>query len=157
AWLARTWRQVSQGWDAVNHAWNQWVLGYDHESQQRLLEALGLGKTDWRGLVAALAVGLTVVGGGLAAFLFFRRPEAADPVVAAYRRFGRKLARLGLAPAPAEGPRDLGRRVVRQRPELAGPVREITRLYIGLRYGGRRTPERVRRLRRAVRRFRPGR
>jgi len=55
--------QLRQGWDAVDAAWNEWVLGYGPERQLALLRSLGISDPDWRGLalVLGLAIGLTPV------------------------------------------------------------------------------------------------
>ena len=43
-------------WEAVNNAWNQYVLGYNPQRQRELLSRLGLPDADWRKLAAALAI-----------------------------------------------------------------------------------------------------
>jgi hypothetical protein len=59
-----------------------------------------------------------------------RRPL--DPLEAEYRRFCQRLARVGLARLPSEGPMDFGRRIVAQRPDLAANGRSLSRaLYPG--------------------------
>ncbi|HSD60405.1 MAG TPA: DUF4129 domain-containing protein, partial [Burkholderiales bacterium] len=78
----------------------------------------------------------------------------ADPALAAYLRFCRKLERAGLPRRPGEGPRDYARRVGQARPALADAVERITALYIALRYGDLDDPEQARELRRMAARFR---
>lgn len=73
-----------------------------------------------------------------------------------YDRFCRKLAQLGLARQPHEGPEDYARRIVSLRPELGPKVLPVTELYIALRYGNDHRPESLRRFRRLVREFRTG-
>lgn len=120
-------------WDALNTAWNRWVMGYGPELQQQLLRRIGL--IDWPRTIAALTA-LTALALGLIALLLLRSTQRpADPLVAAYARFCRKLARRQLPRAPGEGPRDYAERVAAARPELAEQVWAITALYLRLRYG----------------------
>lgn len=148
SWL----REARFRWDAVANAWNQWVLGYNPQRQRDFLAGLGLRSGDWGEMVAVLA-GLTgTLLLGLAAWTL-RRQRSADPVLAAWERLGRRLARRGLARHPWEGPRDYADRVGAALPGRAAEMRAIATLYAGLRYGGG-PPAGLARLRRAVAAFR---
>ncbi|MDX1512508.1 MAG: DUF3488 and transglutaminase-like domain-containing protein [Gammaproteobacteria bacterium] len=124
---------LRQTWDALNSAWNEWVLGYGPERQRLFLDRVGVDSRDLVRLALAL---LTIVGVLLVAVALWlaRRPGDRDPVVRAYRRYQRKLGRAGLRRQPGEGPVDYARRVIAARPDLAGPVKRITDLYVALRY-----------------------
>lgn len=156
--LAPDWlRPLRQTWDFVNNGWNQWVLGYDFERQRRLLTALSPSLGTLRGLLWALLGMAGLVVGGLALWVLRDaagpRRQGADRL---YDRFATRLARIGLTRGRAEGPEDFAARAAARRPDLATPIRTITGLYVGLRYGGL-PGARLGELKRAVRAFRPGR
>ncbi|MGH8280119.1 MAG: transglutaminase TgpA family protein [Gammaproteobacteria bacterium] len=140
-------------WDAVNNGWNQWVLAYGPELQQRFFAHLGLNNGNWLQLALVLIGAIGAILLGLWTVLWWRRraPQPAA-VQRTYLRFCRKLARRGLARAPSEGPLDYARRTSHARPELTGAIQAITALYIHLRYLG--TGD-LRSLDRQVRSFRP--
>jgi hypothetical protein len=130
------WREMA------DYYWNGWVLAFGPERQKELLERLGLGWLDWRG-VTALMVGLLILTAGLFALVFLwrnRRPQR-DPLARIYARFARRMGRLGIPPQAHEGPRDFARRVSRERPRLHDPVAAFTRTYEALRYGADPDPD----------------
>ncbi len=149
-------RGLYDAMDAVNNAWNQWVLAYGPGQQQAFLSRFGLGS--WRNMALALlaTVGLVLA---LTALLLLRRRRGKnhDPVSELYNRFCRKLERVGLARQPHEGPRHFARRIALLRPDLARQVKGVTSLYIRLQYGREAPPGWEQVLRRRVRDFRPSR
>jgi hypothetical protein len=58
----------------------------------------------------------------------------ADQVKASYERFCRKAARLGVLRDPWEGPSDFSRRAALLLPDQSERIREISDIYIALRY-----------------------
>ncbi len=154
AWL----HPVILAWDALNHRWDYWVLGYGTARQAELLASLGLNARHWQELVVALVAAAATLLGGVFALMRWRGGGAqpADPVLRSYRRYCAKLARVGLARRPSEGPLDYAARVRRARPDLGSRSDLITRLYIVLHYGSGGPPRAEERLRRLVRHFRPG-
>jgi transglutaminase-like putative cysteine protease len=151
--LRDLWRQLRFGWDAIDNAWNQWVLGYGPARQAGLLSRLGLDTRDWRHLGGAL---LLAMGSALLAVRCWlswhsRRPR--EPIQAAYGRFCRKLARRRLARSPSEGPSAYGRRAMAHFPHRAAQIHRITEAYAELRYGAGQGD--VRELERLVAVFRP--
>lgn len=129
-WL-RHWRYR---WEAVNNAWNQWVLGYDHQRQLRLLQNLGFDAPDWHTMAALL----TIIGTGLLAMAglwSLGQREHLDPLQKQWLLFERKLARSKLQRQPWEGPRDYGLRLGLALPAQADEISAICRLYEQLRYG----------------------
>jgi len=156
AWLER-WRERGRlGWDALNNAWNRWVLGYDQRRQRDLLRDFGLEAPSWSVLAGWLALA-SVALLALLALPWIRARGGGDRVQDAYLRYCRKLARIGLARAPQEGPLDYARRCVRRRPDLRAAVEAITGRYVSLRYGERGGRQARRELRGLVRQFRPAR
>ena len=156
-WLAAAVRSFSNGWDAVNHGWNQWVLTFDAERQRELLAMLGAGRIDWRGMITLLFIIFALTFGLLGSWILWHRPQRREPAVRSYRRFCAKLARCNLPRHTAEGPRDFARRVTAARPDLGDQVAAITAVYIALRYGSAPPDDSLVRLRRAVWAFNPGR
>lgn len=152
AWV----RQLRQSWDAINHHWEQWVLGFDQEQQIGLFARLGFGIVSWRELAWGLGIGLVLLFGVIAAFTLWPggRP-APDKVQALYLRYCRKLEKAGLARLPTEGPLDFARRVQRQRPELAHTADAVARLYVQLRYGAQASGSGLNEFSRLVKDFRP--
>lgn len=142
--------------DAIANGWNQWVLGYTPERQRQLLERLGVPAVSWRGLAAALAItaGAMVL---LLTLITVRRLQVAapDPVTRAWNTLSTRLAPLGLARRPQEGPLDHGERVANALPTQAAEVRRIVQLLVQLRYGGNSEPDALGELKRRVRAFRP--
>lgn len=142
--------------DAIANGWNQWVLGYTPERQRQLFQRLGMPKASWQGLAAALAMATGGVVLVLALMTLRRlRAAAPDPVTRAWNTLSARLAPLGLARRPQEGPVDHGERVATALPAHAAEVRRMVQLVTQLRYGGEPTPDALEELRRRVRAFRP--
>ncbi|WP_052813103.1 transglutaminase TgpA family protein [Desulfonatronum thioautotrophicum] len=166
-WMISAWRGLTQGWDAANTLWNQWVLDFGFERQRRFLERFGLpgsSRLERFGQLA-LALGLSFAAAALAyALVGLRSRPTRDALDTAYARFCRRLERVGLRRAPQEGPRDFARRACAARPDLANAITAITDGYIRLRYGtfvpiekGEKNARmQLRDLTRMVRAFRPG-
>lgn len=150
SWL----RGAALFWDRVNAEWNSLVLGYDADMQLRLLSFFSAGTL--QSVATALGIGLAAVLALLAGLA--RWQHRAEPVPESVRwwsRACRRLARVGVARRPAEGPRDFARRVATERPADAAAFDEITRLYTALRYGDADETRHLAALKTAVARFRP--
>lgn len=128
SWLKTARRQL----EAMDAAWNRWVLAYGPELQQRFLSRFGLG--DWPRMVMGLGLALVAVGGLTTAVILVRRRPQPDAAAAAFARFERKARRAGVARRPGEGPRDYGERVAAVFPDQAGAIRAVVASYIRLRY-----------------------
>jgi len=162
-WAKATWRQLRFGWDRINHTWNQWVINYNDRRQRnfltRLFSDIGFGEFDWRKTVGLLVAGMAVVV--LIIALYTLRPwhkSQRDPVVSAYDRFCRQLARRGIQRGPAEGPLDFSQRARQLRPDIEAAIARITSLYLRLRYApppgaDQLQQQQLRRLQSAVRQF----
>ena len=128
-------RQLRQGWEALNNGWNRWVLGYGLERQLRLLASIRPGLAEQAWLVASVVLVAGLLALALQAWIG-ARPAGGDRAARLYARFTGRLAGVGIAREPAEGPLDFARRVGRQRPDLEGEAQRITRLYVEARYAG---------------------
>ena len=138
AWYAADYgwlRKLGSAWDAARTAWYEGIVSFNTERQTRILAALGLGSAGWAGLAIALGLGFALAALALAGWLAWElRPRQGDRVQRAWLAACARLARLGLARLPAEGPVDFGRRVARLRPVLAPKVGSLVDAYVALRY-----------------------
>jgi protein-glutamine gamma-glutamyltransferase len=142
--------------DAAANGWNQWILGYTQERQAQLLSKMGMERVNWQKLTLLLLVFAAAATGILALSLLrdihFRRSPAAPRI---YRRFLKKVARLGLRPRNGEGPLDFAQRVISANGTWTIPVQTITEHYVAIRYGRENNEHRLRALAQAVRQFSP--
>lgn len=130
--------QMRLRWDDVNNRWNLFVLGYDRQSQQALLEKFGIEDADYTTLVVVMMVLLMIVMTTLTLWLFWQvRPQhSRDPAVRLYRKLQQRLEKRGVGPRrPDEGPQDYAARVANSHPELEATVRRFIEAYVRMRYG----------------------
>jgi transglutaminase-like putative cysteine protease len=132
--LTRAFYQARQLWDTVDYGWNQWVLGFDQEQQDKLLRALGLEDSRWETLVTLLVITVVVLVAIISAVVLLKRPQQTDPVQRHYLRFCDRLAKQGTVRGISEGPIDFACRASEELPEYHEQIHAITRLYIALRY-----------------------
>ncbi|TPW10724.1 MAG: Transglutaminase, partial [Halothiobacillaceae bacterium] len=127
--------QGRQRWDWLNHRWTEWVINYDQQRQNSLLEWVGLQVDDLfeQAMLLVLALALTVLT--IAAVMLVRRRHRLAPLPSLWQKYCKKLERCGIKRYPYEGPHDLLQRVLRLRPNLAEPATAITEIYIALQYG----------------------
>jgi transglutaminase-like putative cysteine protease len=152
AWL----RQTRMIWDSIANSWNQAVLGYTQDRQRQLMRNIGIDDATWKSLVTVMFVASGAITLILAALMLHKlRAARPDPVVAAYTRFCKRLARRGLARHPSEGPDAFRKRAIASRPEIARPISSISALYIRLRYGDNAHGADALQLQREVATFRP--
>ncbi|MFM9969355.1 MAG: DUF3488 and DUF4129 domain-containing transglutaminase family protein [Burkholderiales bacterium] len=147
-------RSLRFNWNALANKWNQWVLGYNFERQREMLSLFGVQSPDWRSL-AMMMFWSTAGVLGLTALWLLGRWRREDPVQRAWAKFCAKLARVGLARARSEGPKDYGTRAAQALPQRASLIETITALYLELRYGRDPRAERQRELHDLVTRFKP--
>jgi transglutaminase-like putative cysteine protease len=120
-------------WDAANAKWNEWILGYGPDNQERFMDWLGMDDPDWRQMMltlVAIVTGLTMLI-SLALMLRYRPPPR-DRAAVLYEKFIRKS---GLKPATGETPRAFAGRIQRDSRLPAESVRNITDTYLDVRYG----------------------
>jgi len=122
-------------WDAVDNQWNQWVVGYDQEFQQQLLNKIFNKDIDLSESLAYMMISITLLI--LIISVFIIKPwkkQKIDPVVKVYNDFCRKLALTGITRKPHEGPLDFANRAIEKLPQYKDSITLITRLYTRLRY-----------------------
>lgn len=104
------WLQLRNRWDALNNAWNQWVLNYGSNRQQDLLRKLGLRQPDTATL-AALAIAALLVATALLGALLALERRRIDPWVRTYAQLRRKLQQVGIDSSDSTPPRALALRL----------------------------------------------
>lgn len=120
-------------WDALNAAWNEWVLGYGPDNQRGLMEWLGMRDPDWRKMMLVLLLLVVIIVAGISILLLRRnRPPPADPAARLYRTFTR---RAGDVPRVGETPYRFARRLCQSPTLSAEKVDLVTSRYLAARYG----------------------
>ena len=139
-------------WDAVNAAWDRWVLAFGPDTQNAMLHWAGFANAG-----AATLATLLAVAGTLFTVLVLasaqRRSRPVDPALKAYQGFCQALARRYRHRRPWEGPWDYAHAAVDHCPDLGADVEGITTLYVRARYEIGGTPVLLEELRRRVRLF----
>ena len=100
------WRRLRHQWEALNNAWNQWVLNYSRGRQLDLLKQLGFRSPSWQDLWLLL-IGLIVVAATAGAAWAWWERRRQDPWVRAYRQMQAHLAAAGLPSGAHTPPRAL--------------------------------------------------
>lgn len=146
-------RALQFRWEAINNAWNQWVLGYTPERQRDLFSRLGFAEADWQRMALVLLVACALILLAVAAWTLYRRPRR-DPGQKLWLRVLARLRKKQVDCRPGETPLALATRLRRERPELAEAVAAAAAAYCRMRYGaGRRPAEELRALRAALARL----
>jgi len=148
-------RELRFNWDALANRWNQWVLGYNPETQFAFLTRLGMEDITWQKMALNMLAGIFILV-GLFTLILLRRlaVRSRDPVQTAWLKLCRKLGKAGLPRAPHEGPQDYADRVAAARPEIADNIHDLAARYIGLRYEPRNEAAAQQAFKRAVASFR---
>ena len=102
--------QLRATWEAVNNAWNQWVLNYTQGKQLNLLKDIGFESPSWSDLSYVL-IGIVVLAAiAGAAWTLWERVQH-DPWLRLLNRARRHLAKAGIASTPATPPRQLAEKL----------------------------------------------
>ncbi len=125
-------KQSIQLWNSLDYHWQRWIVSYGGENQLSLLSALGIDSLIESIFWLPASIGLALML--LAVYLFRYRQQPEDPAVLLYRQFCKKMAKAGVAIRLGEGANDFAIRAKAQKPEIAGAIDEITRIFVQLRY-----------------------
>jgi protein-glutamine gamma-glutamyltransferase len=125
--------QLRAGWEAVNNAWNQWVLNYTQSKQLDLLKNLGFKSPSWYDLGYILAGILTVASLMGAAWTWYERHHQ-DPWLRLLKLARKQLERAGLPSDASTPPRTLAQRALAQLGERARPLHDWLLQFESARY-----------------------
>jgi len=132
-------RNVRDSWDNVGYQWDKWVVNYDFDSQKQLLESLGIKHRDSLFTLIALVTTGTML---LMLFYFWQlipKPIKIGEAQAAYLNFVSKFKRHGISKALSDTPNDFAKAAITVFPNQSKEIKEITNLYLMLRYGRQHT------------------
>jgi transglutaminase-like putative cysteine protease len=102
--------------DWMRRGWNNWVLGFNADRQQRLLQSFGIRHLDGQHLVLLFALSALLALTWMA-WLLARGERQRDPLLRAWHVLGARYARLGLAREAHEPAPLWAERVVKVRPQ----------------------------------------
>lgn len=119
--------------DWLRRGWNDFVLGFNAQRQQRMLDPLGLAGIGGRGLVLlfALVAGLAM---GWMAWWLARGERERDPLLRAWHRLGERYARIGRARDAHEPAQAWADRVAADVPRAGIDLRTLGRRFSAARY-----------------------
>ncbi len=147
---SRMLHQLKLTWDALNAKWNDWILGYGPEKQNRFLEWLGMEDPDWRQMMLtllAIVVGIIAI---ISLTLVARyKPPKKDEAAILYAKF---TSAAGVNPLTGETPYAYLSRLHTEKSDLSEYARDITEKYLESRYGLQQ-PDMLLSLRDSVRHF----
>ncbi|MBT8102028.1 MAG: DUF3488 and transglutaminase-like domain-containing protein [Gammaproteobacteria bacterium] len=133
--------------DALNVKWNDWILGYGPDTQNRFMEWLGMDNPDQRKMLftmIGLVFGMIALISLLLALRYRAPPK--DPAALLYQRFIKKT---GLVPGIGETAQQFAHRASSSDALPPADIESVTTAYLDARYGPADTSS-FARLKRAV-------
>ena len=141
--------------DWMRRGWNDFVVSFDAQRQERLLSPLGVDRVDWR-MLTALLVGAIALGLSWMVWFSRRNERERDPVLRAWHRLGRRYRPFGLERMPSEAASAWVSRVAAVRPDLVAGLGMLSQHFSDWRYADAQTGGRsARALIKALRAHRP--
>jgi len=121
--------------DWLRRGWNDLVLGFNADRQQRLLQPFGMDPLTG-GRLAALFGVFALSALAWMGWLLARGERERDPLLRAWHRLAQRYARLGLGRRPHEPALDWAERVAAARPQSADSLIPLSRRFAQTRYAG---------------------
>ena len=119
--------------DALSAKWNDWVLGYGPETQNKFMQWLGMEDPDWRKMMLTLIGIVVTLVATISLLLMLRyRPPKRDRAAILYERFVKKT---GVTPAVGETPANFANRARAESRIPADAIDAVTVTYLDARYG----------------------
>jgi protein-glutamine gamma-glutamyltransferase len=143
-------------WEAIDNQWKQWVIGYDYDLQQKLLQSILKKNIRLSDLLLIMVIAVT--GTLIIISLYIMKPwrrEKSDPVVNIYNRFCKKLSYQGVIRHVYEGPVDFSSRATQALPSQKSSIIMITQLYTTLRYQPLHNEKHLKQFKNLVKSFNP--
>ncbi len=128
-------KQARKLWGHIDYNWQRWVINYNNANQSNFLSSFGIN--DFKTMVYWMMAIVGIITAILSLFLLYQRPKQTDPVLLAYNRFLKKLAKKGFIKSTGEGARDFAERIKPNLPEHAEIIEVITSTFINQRYGSK--------------------
>ena len=120
-------------WDALNARWNDWILGYGPEMQDKFMKWLGMSDPTWRKMMLTLVLLVVALVMLISLLMMFRyRPPEKDEAARLYRKFVKKS---GLEPRTGETAQLFALRVCDEGRIPDAAVKAVTSAYLDARYG----------------------
>ncbi len=134
--LGGTFAPLGNALDWLREGWNQMLLGFNAARQQALLKPFGIDEASRVQLLIAFAVSAALaIGFALWVMARQRSPSRAEPLVAAWHRVCRRLARVGLGKHPWETASTYSARVSPSlRDDDAKQLTLLSQRFVSLRY-----------------------
>ena len=112
-------RKLYLNLDAIDNAWNHWVLEYNQKRQMEFLSRLAGSKLSWQDLAAAMIIAVGSIGLILTYCILREKKPEQEPLQRLYVKFLRKIRRMGITRHHHEGPVDFSKRAIALIPEKA--------------------------------------
>jgi transglutaminase-like putative cysteine protease len=136
--------------DALNASWNEFILGYGPDNQNRFMQWLGMDDPDWRQMLLTLVGSVVTLIVAISMLMMLRyRPPRPDRAAVLYRRF---VKHIGVEPLVGETPSRYAARAAADSAVSAATIESITASYLDARYGST-SPEALSKLELAVERL----
>jgi transglutaminase-like putative cysteine protease len=130
---AALWHRLGLTVDAINARWNDWILGYGPDNQNRFMRWLGMDDPGWRQMLLTLVACVVGLLALISLLLTLRyRPPRKDRAATFYRRF---VARTKVAPRVGETPANFAARAAGASEIPAAAIDRVTAAYLDARYG----------------------
>jgi transglutaminase-like putative cysteine protease len=124
-------------YDRLQHLWNRWVLGFDHERQQNFLKRLGLPELTPERVALLMLLVLLIVTAPISFLLLRQRSgRPLSETERAWQALLKQLRRCKLVKHPAETPMEFASRAETQLPESAEVFQDLAESYCRIHYGG---------------------
>lgn len=124
---------LEMSWDALNAKWNELVLGYGPDNQNRLMRWLGMQQPDWRKMMLTLLGIVFSMILLISIFLTWRyRAPRADKALRLYRSFVQKTE---LPLEKGETPSAFATRATADSKLNPALIDDVTAAYLAARYG----------------------
>ena len=126
-------QNLTMTWDALNAKWNDWVLGYGPETQNKFMNWLGMDDPNWRKMLLTLVcsvVGLILAISGLMMLRYRAPPRDRASVL-----FGRFVEKTGLQQFIGETAEQFVQRATSEGAVADAAAASVTGAYHDARYG----------------------
>ncbi len=125
--------KLSLTFDAINAKWNDWILAYGPDKQNRFMQWLGMDNPDWQKMMLTMIGLLALLITFISLLLAMRyRAPAKDRAAILYRRFTRKI---GLRPEVGETAERFAQRAAKSSSMPPTVIDSVTAAYLEARYG----------------------